>query len=290
MSFLSSRLGDMSIGNNHRHEPATRMRPRTMMETQPYLLGYSAVTSLIFPMSTIYNLGKLNPQIPVKFSRMASLSARVYPVQTFMRSLQMNASTHVKDQIDPWIAFALARVLQGGIFGQCNVYFSKQLGIAKSGVSVLATFRGFGCAAVRDVIAQGIPFMCGADVKRLLFDALLPTNKGNEIKENYSERSNVGMVGLARCSDEGIDTIKHWAAISSTSVVTTYASQGLHNCLVVCTADQRLSLVEAMQLLWARHGLAALYRGAEARVGYLMVINVLNELLLKPAWSAVPAE
>ena len=29
---------------------------------------------------------------------------------------------------------------------------------------------------------------------------------------------------------------------------------------------------------------------AEARMGLLMVVNVLNELLLKPAWEGVPVE
>ncbi len=63
---------------------------------------------------------------------MFRLSAIVFPVQTFLKSIQMNISTPVKEYLNPWMAFAVVGILQGGVYGQCNMYFSKTLGIGKT--------------------------------------------------------------------------------------------------------------------------------------------------------------
>lgn len=55
-------------------------------------------------------------------------------------------------------------------------------------------------------------------------------------------------------------------------------------------ANPTLGYVATVKDLFSRNGIAALYRGAEARVGLLLVANTLNELVLKPAWAEVEAE
>lgn len=66
-------------------------------------------------------------------------------------------------------------------------------------------------------------------------------------------------------------------------------SQGLHNCQITMQADQSLGYASAVRTVFQQHGIRALIRGAEARVGLLLIVNLLNELLLKPAWAPVEA-
>ena len=81
---------------------------------------------------------------------------------------------------------------------------------------------------------------------------------------------------------------KVWSSVISTSVVATYLSQGFHNFQIAMQADQSLSYSQALKSVTQQHGIKAFYKGAEARVGLLLIVNILNELLLKPAWSPVP--
>ena len=62
------------------------------------------------------------------------------------------------------------------------------------------------------------------------------------------------------------------------------------NLQLVMQSDPELSHATTVARAWSRNGPALLYRGAEARVGLLLVVNVLNELLLKPAWADVEVE
>lgn len=79
--------------------------------------------------------------------------------------------------------------------------------------------------------------------------------------------------------------IKQWSAVLGSSVFATYASQGMHNCQIVMQTDKSLSHIGAFQKAYKQNGIALLWRGAEARVGLLLIVNVLNELLLKKAWE-----
>lgn len=242
-----------------------KMRPRTLFEMQPSIIQYSVGITFFSPLACCYSLCKLNPQVTVPFSKMASLAARVAPVQVGIRIAQMNITTPVKENLNPWAAFALIGVLQGGVYGQCNVFFAKQLGISKSS-SILGMFRGARFAAARDTISQGIPFMCSSLVRKYVFDPILPTDDS---------------------SSAHVVAIKHWASILSTSITSTYASQGFHNMQTTMQANQSLSATEAVQELWKRNGLSLFYKGAEARVGLLLAINVFNQLVLKPAWEGI---
>ena len=84
-----------------------------------------------------------------------------------------------------------------------------------------------------------------------------------------------------------VQSCVHWSAILSTSFVSTYLSQFFQNCQITMQANPSLGYIAAVKDLFARNGFAALYKGAEARVGLLIVANTLNELVLKPAWSDV---
>lgn len=84
------------------------------------------------------------------------------------------------------------------------------------------------------------------------------------------------------------NSIIHWTPIITTSMFATVLSQGVHNCQLQMQADHSLTYLTTLQRLWQVNGIASLYRGAEARIGLLLVVVTFNEHILKPAWSPVP--
>jgi hypothetical protein len=242
-----------------------KTRSRTLAEKQPYIFAYGAAISLFSPTATAYQLCKLYNLQP-SMGRLVRISAPIFLPQTALKAVQMNASSPVKEYMNPWAAFAMVGVLQGGVYGQANVHFSKALQLGKV-VSLAGVFRGSGFAAMRDTLSQGIPFMCSESVRQNVFDPNWQTEAGT-----------------------AAHSAKTWSSVISTSVVATYLSQGFHNFQIAMQADQSLSYAQALKTVTKQHGIKILYKGAEARVGLLLVVNVLNELLLKPAWSPVPVD
>jgi hypothetical protein len=49
------------------------------------------------------------------------MSAAIFPHQTALKLLQMNTATPVKEHLNPWAAFAVVGVLQGGVYGQVSL-------------------------------------------------------------------------------------------------------------------------------------------------------------------------
>jgi hypothetical protein len=252
-----------SLGPNGRP-----MRPKTLLEKQPYIMAYGAGISLFSPYASIYQLCKLNPQVNATLKTRLTLSAKVFPIQTLMKAIQMNLSTPVKEQLNPWAAFAVVGILQGGVYGQCNIYFSKQLGIAKD-LNIKGLFRGVAFAAGRDTISQGVPFMCSPLMRKYVVESIAPSD------EHTSDFNK---------------SVKQWASVLSTSVISTYASQFFQNCQITMQANQTLSYPGVLKQVWSQNGISCFYKGAEARVGLLIVVNVLNELLLKEAWAPVESD
>lgn len=245
-----------------------KMRKRTFVEMQPYILAYGAGISLFSPLATIYQLAKLNPQVPVPVGRMVTLAGAIFPIQTVMKAIQMNASTPIKESLNPWAAFAVVGILQGGVYGQANIYFSQKLGLNKK-VDLRGLFRGAGFAACRDVVSQGIPFMCSALTKKYIFDKILPVDESTGPVTKF---------------------VNYWGSVLSTSIVSTYLSQPFMNLQITMQTNPELNHLTTISHAWKQNGISLLYKGAEARVGLLIVVNILNELLLKPAWSGVPVE
>lgn len=250
---------------------ARRLRPQTFLEQQPFIVTHGICLTLVSPLACCYQVCKLNPQAAVPFKSMVRLSAAIFPSQILLRTLQTNICTPIKENLNPWLAFGAVGVLQGAVYGHANVYFARQLAITRVAqvVSLRAVMRGWGFAFARDMISQGIPFMCAPLVRQHVIDKVWTTD----------ESSSPAMV-----------TAKHWSSVISTSIVTTYLSQGIHNCQTSMQVDQTLGYVAAIKSVWQKNGIASLYRGAEARVGLLLIVNILNELLLKRAWRGVEVE
>lgn len=227
-------------------DTAPKLRPRTLLELQPFLFGYGAGISLFSPFATVYQQVKLNPVkcAGVTYGTMARLSAMVFVPQTFLKALQMNASTPVKEYINPWIAFGIVGILQGkiyvfffprcyviyahvfagGVYGQSNMYFSKALELGKV-FKLQGMFRGVAFAAVRDTISQGIPFMYSNWVRESLFIPTFFPPTENTLKTPDSESTVF---------------LKKWVPVLFSSVVATVLSQSLHNCQMTMQADQEV--------------------------------------------------
>lgn len=258
----------MSQSDTYIGENGKLMRPKSLTERQPYFLAYGAGISVFSPYASIYQLVKLNPQISTTNSRMLRLAAYVFPVQTVLKAIQMNIGTKVKEYLNPWACFAVVGILQGGVYGQCNIYFSKQLGIAKE-ANFKGLFRGAAFAAGRDVVSQGVPLMCSPLVKKHIVEVIFPNNDHTTKLELQA---------------------KQWGSVFMTSVVSTYASQFFQNCQITMQANQELGYAGTLTSVFKRNGMSVFYKGAEARVGLLLVVNILNELLLKAAWEGVEVE
>jgi hypothetical protein len=235
---------------------------------QPYFFAYGAGISVFSPYTLLHQLCKLNPQVVMPQLKRVRLAASVFAVQTTLKALQMTASTPIKEYFNPWAAFAAVGVLQGGVYGHASIYFSQQLGLNKT-ADFRGLFRGAGFAGTRDLVSQGVPFVYSPIVRENVFDRIL---------------------GVTPDSSPSLRSVSHWSAILSTSVVATYLSQPFMLMQIVMQTSPGLSHAGTLQQAWARNGFSLLYKGAEARVGLLLVVNVLNELLLKPAWAPIPIE
>ena len=81
------------------------------------------------------------------------MSAVVFLPQTVLKAIQINISTPVRKSINPWAAFWVFGVLQGGVYGQANIYFSQSLNLVKK-ANYAKLFRGFMFGGLRDVVSQ----------------------------------------------------------------------------------------------------------------------------------------
>ena len=235
-------------------------------KVQSYIALYSGIISTLSPsLTTLQLLKTFDRSISAK--ELATISIRIFPHQCFLKWAQMNAATPVKEHANPWLAFGVVGVLQGGVYGQCTTYVSKLLGLAKKPPKLQDLLRGSAFAGSRDTISQGVPFAYSATVQSLVVDPL------------YS--SVMGPVS----GDDASQPVRRMAAVMSCSIGATVASQFPHNCQIRMQADPSLGYAGVVRVLTSEFGIRAFYMGASARVALLLVVNSLNELVLKKAWA-----
>ena len=92
---------------------------------QPYLLAYGAAISLVSPAASAHQLLKLYPKTHVRTPVLLRTSLAIFPHQTLLKTAQMNLCTPAKEYFNPWAAFAVVGVLQGCVYGQANVHFTR---------------------------------------------------------------------------------------------------------------------------------------------------------------------
>lgn len=226
------------------------------METN-YLL-YSAAITCFSPTSNLYQLTGLYKK---PFLTNLHLVPRIFPQQMLLRYSQLHISGFFKEHFSPLTAFGIIGVLQGGIYGHANLYYSQELGIQKKPLkfnygSFYNNFRGSLFGGPRDIISQGIPFMFSSKLE-------------DHLKESFTVLANY-------------PTGTKWGSLLSVSVFSTYLSHPLHNCQILRQTESGLSSLETIKkIIFSRH----LFRGAESRVFLLFITNVFNEIFIKPVWS-----
>ncbi len=240
-----------------------RMRDKTWAEKQPYLGLYAACISTVSPGLTAWQLCRVYGR-SVPPMQLARMSLGIFPHQTALKALQMNMATPIKEHLNPWCAFGVVGVLQGAVYGQCNVHFSRALKLTTAATLSAGMLRGSAFAGLRDTISQGVPFVYSAQVQATLVDPVL--------------------------KPEGPDSghgLRRALSVMGTSIAATFMSQSAHNCQITMQADPSLTYGRAVQQLWAQHGVRVLWMGGSARVLLLLLVNGLNELVLKQAWAPV---
>ena len=236
------------------------------LKVQGYLAVYSGIISTLSPsLTTIQLLKTFNKSVSAK--ELASISLRIFPHQCFLKWAQMNAATPVKEHANPWVAFGVVGVLQGGVYGQCTTYVSKLLGLAKKPPKLQDLLRGSAFAGTRDTISQGVPFAYSATVQRNVVDPVYASLMGPVHDTDASQ------------------PVRRMVAVMVCSIGATVASQFPHNCQIRMQADPALGYAGVVQKLTSEFGPRALYMGASARIALLLVVNGLNELVLKKAWA-----
>ena len=146
-------------------------------KVQSYIALYSGIISTLSPsLTTLQLLKTFDRSISAK--ELATISVRIFPHQCFLKWAQMNAATPVKEHANPWLAFGVVGVLQGGVYGQCTTYVSKLLGLAKKPPKLQDLLRGSAFAGSRDTISQGVPFAYSATVQSMVVDPLYASVAG----------------------------------------------------------------------------------------------------------------
>ena len=216
------------------------------MEYQLAYLGHSTLITTISPLTNAWNICKLS-STSLPFKTLCRLTVPILPTQIALRYVQLNigACTHFHS---PWIAFGFMGALQGVVYGHANAYYART--ILKKNVKVSNMLRGSPLAAGRDIISQGIPFMC---------------SRG--IADAFGVESKVGKVGV-------------WGV---TSVVSILASHSLHNLQVLMHSNKDLGYIDVMKHIKCYPH--TFWKGVEGRLVLLLLTNTLNEIFLGPIWK-----
>jgi len=247
----------------HKEAPVYADPLPTYAKKQILMVGYGVSLSLFSPMANLYQLRALYPCIRARLLESPGLATRlcasIYGQQVLLRIMQVNLSSPVKDHLSPWLAFGVMGVLQGGVYGHANIHFARKLNIDRT-LTMSMIFRGSWFAFARDMISQGVPFMFSDTVRTTMLDRVAPAQ------------------------DHMSSSVKQWSSLIGCSIVSTYLSQGFHNCQTAMQTHHDMSSVGAFRSMMQKHGVSFMWKGAEARVGLLLVTNVFNEIFLKPVW------
>lgn len=204
---------------------------------------YSLGITCFSPTSNLYQITRL---YNLNFTSNLRLLGPVLLPQSILRYSQLHFSEYIKSLFSPWLAFGAIGVLQGGIYGHANHYFSHRLGLPLKTGLLKSVFRGSPFAANRDIVSQGIPFM---------------------ITDKYQNQQT---------------PLQYWSLLIGSSISSTYLSHPLHNCQVLLQTNSNLSYSDAIRELVKNK---SYFKGAESRIGLLLVTNIFNELFLKPVWK-----
>lgn len=76
-----------------------------------------------------------------------------------------------------------------------------------------------------------------------------------------------------------------YLSVITLSVISTYLSQGIHNCQTTLQTTNIRS-INVIPYLYNKHNFSFLWKGVSGRMGLLLITNLLNEHFLKPCWKS----
>ena len=103
---------------------------------------YGITTGFIGAPTSLYQLLKLTPNVKIKPQYFARLSLKAFPIHAALKTAQIAISTPIKEEINPWAAFGIIGALQGGIYGQLNIYFGRALNIIGVNICYVCPWYG----------------------------------------------------------------------------------------------------------------------------------------------------
>ena len=207
---------------------------------------YGITTGFIGAPTSLYQLLKLTPNVKIKPQYFARLSLKAFPIHAALKTAQIAISTPIKEEINPWAAFGIIGALQGGIYGQLNIYFGRALNIS-SGLTYAMSMRGMGYAMMRDTFSQGFPYIF--------------TPKLDNIIDNRP------------------------VSIISTSIFSTIISHPFHVLQVTMQTNPQMNYYTSIENCIRVYGSKMLYKGVEARLTLLLSMNIINDTILRKFWE-----
>jgi hypothetical protein len=217
------------------------------------IVEYSILAGIFTPFITFYQLQKLYPFINnVNKRQVFVLCARNAPVQTVLKACQMISVVPVVENIHALPAFGIIGILQGLVYGQSTVFFSKNLGIHTTFSYKKALSRGIVFAASRDIISQGVPFTLSPVVKHKLVSDYQWSDRNARI---------MSVLGL--------------------SILSTYLSHVFHNAQLLLQTNAAITNRNVFPTMYSKMGSKMFFSGVGGRVVLLLGFNVLNDIYLK---------
>jgi hypothetical protein len=222
-------------------------------------LQHSAVISLFSPIASLYQTSKLFNQ-PFR-SNLRHVPSIFLP-QIALRYTQTSLSTDCKDTFNPLIAFGLIGILQGGVYGHSNLYFSDKMNISHS-MEMRNYFKGPVFAATRDVISQGLPFYLTPLLAPYTFQKSITKQYINENSNQWDELAILG--GL--------------------SIISTYLSHPFHCLQTFIQNEPKSTQIDVAKKIIGKYKWTLFYKGITGRLFLLLITNFSNHMFLRRLWN-----
>lgn len=216
-------------------------------------LQHSMFISIFSPITSLYQTCKLFDK---PFMLNLKLVPRIFLPQIALRYTQTYLSSTCKDVFNPVVAFGIIGILQGGVYGHSNLYFSDKLHISHN-IHVRNYFKGPIFAATRDIVSQGIPFylspyICGYIHKNI---------------------------------DRKLNTLEELLVLSSLSISTTYLSHPFHCLQTFIQNNPNNTQFNIAYEIINKYKWSLFYKGITGRLVLLLAINVSNHIFLRQLWN-----
>ena len=220
-------------------------------------LQHSTVISLFSPIASLYQTSKLFGQ---PFHTNLRHIPPIFLPQIALRYVQTSLSTDCKDTFNPLIAFGLIGILQGGVYGHSNLYFSDKMNISHN-KEMRNYFKGPVFAATRDIISQGLPFY---------LTPLLASYTFHITKQ---------------CVSENINQWNEFLILGGISIISTYLSHPFHCLQIFIQNDPKSTQIDIAEKIIGQYKWTLFYRGITGRLFLLLITNFSNHMFLRHIWN-----